>query len=229
MSPTSSMAARKSPYPGEDRIMVPSPKVATYDLQPEMSALELTDKAVEAIESEKYDLIVLNFANPDMVGHTGSLPAAIRAVETVDGCLGRLVAAIDKVGRRASRHRRPRQLRGHARSRHRPAAHSSHDEPGTRDPAWRSWRKHRGRTPGRPRADASGAYGAGPAGGDDGHVADPVSEACCTVACPLPKSGEKPDKPWILPLKRLYLMHLSAHDSGKITSASQHPTCESIS
>ncbi len=88
----------EEPYPGEDRIMVPSPKVATYDLQPEMSALELTNKAVEAIESEKYDLIVLNFANPDMVGHTGSLPAAIRAVETVDGCLGRLVAAIDKVG-----------------------------------------------------------------------------------------------------------------------------------
>ena len=69
---------------GEDRIMVPSPKVATYDLQPEMSAPELTDKAVAAIDSGKYDLIVLNFANPDMVGHTGSLPAAIKAVETVD-------------------------------------------------------------------------------------------------------------------------------------------------
>ena len=64
--------------------MVPSPKVATYDLQPEMSAPELTDKAVAAINSGKYDLIVLNFANPDMVGHTGSLPAAIKAVETVD-------------------------------------------------------------------------------------------------------------------------------------------------
>ena len=68
--------------------MVPSPKVATYDLQPEMSAPELTDKAVEAISSGKYDLIVLNFANPDMVGHTGSLPAAIKAVETVDTGLG---------------------------------------------------------------------------------------------------------------------------------------------
>jgi 2,3-bisphosphoglycerate-independent phosphoglycerate mutase len=88
----------EEPYPGEDRILVPSPKVATYDLQPEMSALELTDRAVEAIEGEKYDLIVLNFANPDMVGHTGSLPAAIRAVETVDGCLGRIVTAIGKVG-----------------------------------------------------------------------------------------------------------------------------------
>jgi 2,3-bisphosphoglycerate-independent phosphoglycerate mutase len=87
---------REEPYAGEDRIMVPSPKVATYDLQPEMSAPELTDKAVEAIGSGKYDLIVLNFANPDMVGHTGSLPAAIKAVETVDSSLGRLVEAIGK-------------------------------------------------------------------------------------------------------------------------------------
>jgi 2,3-bisphosphoglycerate-independent phosphoglycerate mutase len=81
-------------YPGEDRIMVPSPKVATYDLQPEMSAPELTEKAVAAIASGKYDMIVLNFANPDMVGHTGSLPAAIKAVETVDASLGRIVEAI---------------------------------------------------------------------------------------------------------------------------------------
>jgi 2,3-bisphosphoglycerate-independent phosphoglycerate mutase len=89
---------REEPYAGEDRIMVPSPKVATYDLQPEMSAPELTDKAVEAIGSGKYDLIVLNFANPDMVGHTGSLPAAIKAVETVDTGLGRIVEAIGKAG-----------------------------------------------------------------------------------------------------------------------------------
>jgi len=88
----------ESQYPGEDRIMVPSPKVATYDLQPEMSAPELTDKAVGAIESGKYDLIVLNYANPDMVGHTGSLPAAIKAVETVDAGLGRIAAAICKAG-----------------------------------------------------------------------------------------------------------------------------------
>ncbi|MDO9708178.1 2,3-bisphosphoglycerate-independent phosphoglycerate mutase [Paracraurococcus lichenis] len=86
------------PYPGEDRIMVPSPKVATYDLQPEMSAPELTDKAVAAIDSGKYDLIVLNFANPDMVGHTGSLPAAIKAVETVDTGLGRIAAAVQAQG-----------------------------------------------------------------------------------------------------------------------------------
>jgi 2,3-bisphosphoglycerate-independent phosphoglycerate mutase len=84
--------------PGEDRIMVPSPKVATYDLQPEMSAPELADKAVAEIDSGKYDLIILNFANADMVGHTGSLPAAIKAVETVDAGLGRIVAAIARQG-----------------------------------------------------------------------------------------------------------------------------------
>ena len=78
--------------------MVPSPKVATYDLQPEMSAPELTEKAVEAIRSGRFDLIVLNFANPDMVGHTGSLPAAIRAVETVDTGLGRILAAMREAG-----------------------------------------------------------------------------------------------------------------------------------
>ncbi len=89
---------REQPYRGEDRIMVPSPKVATYDLQPEMSAPELTDKAVAAINSDKYDLIVLNYANPDMVGHTGSLPAAIKAVETVDAGLGRIAEAIRNAG-----------------------------------------------------------------------------------------------------------------------------------
>jgi 2,3-bisphosphoglycerate-independent phosphoglycerate mutase len=87
---------REDPYPGEDRTMVPSPKVATYDLQPEMSAPELTDKAVDAIGSGRYDLIVLNYANPDMVGHTGNLPAAIKAVETVDAGIGRLEKAIDE-------------------------------------------------------------------------------------------------------------------------------------
>jgi 2,3-bisphosphoglycerate-independent phosphoglycerate mutase len=89
---------QEKPYPGEDRIMVPSPKVATYDLQPEMSAPELADKAVAAIDSGKYDLIVLNFANPDMVGHTGSLPAAIRAVQTVDTGLGRIADAVARQG-----------------------------------------------------------------------------------------------------------------------------------
>ncbi|MBV8095177.1 MAG: 2,3-bisphosphoglycerate-independent phosphoglycerate mutase [Acetobacteraceae bacterium] len=88
----------ETPNPGEDRILVPSPKVATYDLQPQMSAPELTDKAVEAIGSGKYDLVVLNFANPDMVGHTGSLEAAIAAVETVDTGLGRIVGAVEQQG-----------------------------------------------------------------------------------------------------------------------------------
>ncbi|KQY97859.1 2,3-bisphosphoglycerate-independent phosphoglycerate mutase [Pseudolabrys sp. Root1462] len=89
---------REEPFEGEDRIMVPSPKVATYDLQPEMSAPELTDKAVAAITSGKYDMIVLNFANADMVGHTGSIPAAVKAVETVDTGLGKIANAIEKMG-----------------------------------------------------------------------------------------------------------------------------------
>ncbi len=88
----------EAPYVGEDRIMVPSPQVATYDLQPEMSAPELADRAVEAIGGGHYDMIVLNFANPDMVGHTGKLAAAIRAVETVDTALGRIAAAISAQG-----------------------------------------------------------------------------------------------------------------------------------
>ena len=88
----------ETPFPGEDRILVPSPKVATYDLQPEMSAPELTDKAVAAIGSGTYDLIVLNFANADMVGHTGSLAAATKAVEAVDTGLGRIAEAIRKAG-----------------------------------------------------------------------------------------------------------------------------------
>lgn len=82
------------PNENEDRILVPSPKVATYDLKPEMSAVEVCDKLVEAIDSHKYDLIVINFANPDMVGHTGIEEAAVKAIETVDGCLGRTLDAI---------------------------------------------------------------------------------------------------------------------------------------
>lgn len=83
---------------GADRILVPSPKVATYDLQPEMSAIEVTDKVVDAILSEKYDTIILNYANCDMVGHTAVFPAAVKAVETVDACVGRVYEAIQKVG-----------------------------------------------------------------------------------------------------------------------------------
>lgn len=83
---------------GADRILVNSPKVATYDLQPEMSAIEVCDKVVDAIGKEIYDTIILNFANCDMVGHTGVIPAAVKAVETVDTCVGRVVEALDKVG-----------------------------------------------------------------------------------------------------------------------------------
>jgi len=86
------------PYPGEDRIMVPSPRVATYDLKPEMSAYEVTDRLVEAIQSRKYQAIVCNFANGDMVGHTGNLAAATRAIEVLDECIGRTVAAMQEAG-----------------------------------------------------------------------------------------------------------------------------------
>ncbi len=89
---------REEPFPKEDRIMVPSPKVATYDLQPEMSAREVTDKLCKAIDSQHYDLIIVNYANADMVGHTGLLKAAIKAVEALDECLGRLWKSVEKKG-----------------------------------------------------------------------------------------------------------------------------------
>ena len=82
-------------YPGEDRILIPSPKVETYDMKPEMSALEVTEKVLEAIHSRKYDSIILNFANPDMVGHTGNVEAVIKALETLDGCVEKIVKAIE--------------------------------------------------------------------------------------------------------------------------------------
>ena len=84
-------------YKGEDRILIPSPKVETYDMKPEMSAIEVTDKVVEVIESKKYNTIILNYANPDMVGHTGNLEATIKAIETIDTCVGRVVEALEKV------------------------------------------------------------------------------------------------------------------------------------
>jgi 2,3-bisphosphoglycerate-independent phosphoglycerate mutase len=87
----------EAPNEGEDRILVNSPKVATYDLQPEMSAPEVCDKLCEAIESGKYDVVICNFANPDMVGHTGVIEAAVKAVETVDGCVGRAVESVKKM------------------------------------------------------------------------------------------------------------------------------------
>ena len=84
------------PYENEDRILIPSPKVETYDMQPEMSANEITSNVLKAIESEKYDCIILNYANPDMVGHTGSLEATIKAIETIDNCVEKVVRAINK-------------------------------------------------------------------------------------------------------------------------------------
>ncbi|RLV58745.1 2,3-bisphosphoglycerate-independent phosphoglycerate mutase [Parashewanella curva] len=89
---------KEQPFEGEDRILIESPKVATYDLQPEMSSTELTDKLVGAIESEKYDVIVCNYPNGDMVGHTGNFDAAVKACEAVDTCIGRVVEALEKVG-----------------------------------------------------------------------------------------------------------------------------------
>jgi 2,3-bisphosphoglycerate-independent phosphoglycerate mutase len=88
----------EAPFKGEDRMLVPSPKVPTYDLQPEMSAPEVTSKVLEAISSKKYNVIVLNFANCDMVGHTGVLEAAIKAAEIVDECVGKIVEAVKAVG-----------------------------------------------------------------------------------------------------------------------------------
>ena len=85
-------------FPGESRILVPSPKVATYDLQPEMSAPEVTAKIVEAIENRRFDVIIVNYANGDMVGHSGILPAAIKAAEAIDAALGQLEAALKKAG-----------------------------------------------------------------------------------------------------------------------------------
>ena len=84
-------------YEGEDRILIPSPKVETYDLKPEMSAYEVTEKVVEAIKSEKYDSIILNYANPDMVGHTGNLEAAVKAIEVIDECVGKVISELEKV------------------------------------------------------------------------------------------------------------------------------------
>ena len=90
----------EQPYTGEDRALIPSPKVATYDLQPEMSAYEVAEEAVRRVKSGAYDLMILNFANPDMVGHTGIMEAAMAAVHAVDTCVKQVVDAILEVGGR---------------------------------------------------------------------------------------------------------------------------------
>jgi len=87
----------EDPFVNEDRILINSPKVATYDLQPEMSSIELTDKLTAAIESQKYDVIICNYPNGDMVGHTGVFDAAVKAVEALDNCIGRVVESINKI------------------------------------------------------------------------------------------------------------------------------------
>ncbi|WP_019341937.1 2,3-bisphosphoglycerate-independent phosphoglycerate mutase [Stutzerimonas stutzeri] len=89
---------REEPFAGEERILIPSPQVATYDMQPEMSAPEVTDRIVDAIENQRYDVIIVNYANGDMVGHTGVFDAAVKAVECLDKCVGRIAEALDKVG-----------------------------------------------------------------------------------------------------------------------------------
>jgi 2,3-bisphosphoglycerate-independent phosphoglycerate mutase len=88
----------EKPFPGEDRQIVPSPRVRTYDLKPEMSALEVCDVVMQRLEMNKYDVIVINFANPDMVGHTGILEAAVKAAETVDGCVGKILDKVKQLG-----------------------------------------------------------------------------------------------------------------------------------
>ncbi|WP_373187297.1 2,3-bisphosphoglycerate-independent phosphoglycerate mutase [Halopseudomonas sp.] len=89
---------REDPFEGEERILIPSPQVATYDLQPEMSAPEVTDRIVEAIDQQRYDVIIVNYANGDMVGHTGDFDAAVKAVECLDGCISRIREALERVG-----------------------------------------------------------------------------------------------------------------------------------
>jgi len=88
----------ETPFAGEDRLLIPSPRVATYDLAPQMSAPELTEKLIENIASEKYDVIICNFANADMVGHTGNFPATVSAIECLDQSLGSIVNALQKSG-----------------------------------------------------------------------------------------------------------------------------------
>ena len=105
----------EEPFEGEERILVPSPLVATYDLQPEMSAHKVTDHLVAAIKSGKYDVIICNYANPDMVGHTGNFDAAVKAIETIDSCLGRVYEALQEVGGEAlitADHGNAEQMRG---------------------------------------------------------------------------------------------------------------------
>jgi 2,3-bisphosphoglycerate-independent phosphoglycerate mutase len=88
----------EQPYPGEDRVLIPSLKIATYDSEPQMSAPEITERLIKEIESQKYDVIICNFANPDMVGHTGNFEATVKAIETIDTCLGKIINTLQATG-----------------------------------------------------------------------------------------------------------------------------------
>jgi len=116
-------------FENEDRILIPSPQVATYDLQPEMSAPEVTDKLVEAVNSEKYDVIICNFANADMVGHTGIFDAAVKAIETIDTCLGRIIEATARKGGEiliTSDHGNAEQMQSYVTGSNKAEAHTAH-------------------------------------------------------------------------------------------------------
>ena len=171
------------PYPGEERRLIPSPKVATYDLEPAMSAVGVTDALVEAIGSGRYDFIVANYANPDMVGHTGVWDATIAGLEVVDGCLGRVVAAIEAVDADdpaapgallaiTADHGNADELRDHGR----PPGDRSLAQPrpaGARRPS-RSRPQARRRRPRGRRADVARLRRIAPLGGDDRPVTDLV-------------------------------------------------------
>ena len=154
-------------WEGEARVLVPSPRdVPSYDLKPEMSAAGVADEVVSRLPSG-FAFCVVNFANPDMVGHTGVIPAVVRAVEAADTALGEGRGGDERARRRLPRHRRPRQRRDHARARRRQPVHGPHDEPGAARPHRRrrpSARKRRSR---RPRADRARPARNPRSGGDD--------------------------------------------------------------
>ena len=171
----------EAPLPGEDRDLIPSPQVATYDLQPEMSAREVTDALIARLEERAHDFVLVNYANADMVGHTGDLRAAVRSVEVVDACVGRLLERIVALGGVALVTRRPWQRRKDARRR-RSAAHRAHDLSGGVLPGLPAGTTGGagGRNAGRCGADGTRADGTAAAPGDDGTVAAPSPRSCGT-------------------------------------------------
>lgn len=123
-------------FEGEDRILVPSPKVATYDLKPEMSAYEVTDKLLEAIDEDKYDNIILNYANPDMVGHTGVLDAAVKAIEAIDECVRKSCRKSQRKRRSNFNYSRPWKFRANDRLQNRRATYSSYNKSSSINTIW---------------------------------------------------------------------------------------------